>query len=141
MKQYYADQVSIVVGAIIIEDGLDDGPFLRIENVESTFGHKSGVDGELVRYKIGNKAAIVTIILMQTSSSNTALSALHNLDIASNNGAGIVPFAVMDRSGNAVYTSASCWIEKPPDAEFDREPGPREWMLVVDNIKRVDAGN
>jgi hypothetical protein len=140
MKVYDADQVSIIVGGILIDSGFADGEFLRIEQEGDDFTDLVGTDGQVVRSKSNDRRATATVLLSQTSEGNQALSALSNLDRSTPNGAGIVPFLVRDRQGASIYTSEECWIMKPPDVSFDREATVREWTIRLANLVRNDAG-
>jgi len=140
-RTYDADQVSVLVGAILIDAGFADGEFVRIEQEADDFTDSVGTDGEVTRSKTKDGRATVTILLGQSSQSNQALSALSNLDRAAPNGAGIVPLMIRDRGGQSLYTATECWISKPPDVSFDREPTTREWTLRVADLIRNDGGN
>lgn len=141
LKTYDADQVSLLVGGILIDSGFADGEFVRIEQEGDDFTDIVGSDGEVTRSKTLDRRATVTIILMQSSDSNQALSAQSNLDRETPNGAGVVPFLLRDRQGLSIYTAEHCWIMKPPDVGFDRVAGTREWTLRVAKLIRNDGGN
>jgi hypothetical protein len=140
MRVYDASEVSIAIGGINIEAGFADGEFLRIEQESDDFSDVVGTDGEVTRSKTKDKRATATILLMQSSQSNQALSALSNLDKTAPNGAGVVPFLVRDRNGDSLYESQHCWIMKGPDVSFDREATAREWTIRIANLERFDAG-
>lgn len=140
MKVYDADQVSVIIGAIPIESGFADGEFLRIEQETDDYSDVVGTDGEVTRSKTGDRRATATVLVMQTSNSNQALSALSNLDRITPNGAGVVPFLVKDNNGNGLYEAEHCWVQRGPDVSFDREATPREWTIRIANLVRNDAG-
>lgn len=140
LKVYDADQVNISVAGFPIDSGFADGEFLRIEQESDDFSDVAGTDGEVARSKSNDRRATITILLMQTSSANQALSALSNLDRLTPNGAGIAPFLVQDGNGATIYEAASCWVMKPPDVTFDREATTREWTLRVADLIRFDSG-
>jgi hypothetical protein len=137
---YDCRNVNIVVGGINIESGRNEGTFLRIENESDDYGDVRGASGEVTRYSLNDNRAKVTLTLMQASESNAALSALRTMDKLSKNGAGIVPFLVLDKNGTTMYEGEQCWIQKPPDAEYGVEPGTREWPIRVANLRRFEAG-
>lgn len=141
LKIYDATEMTVNFAGIPLESGLADGEFLRVENAEDGFLTVVGTDGEVTRSKSGNKMATVTVILMQSSSGNTALSTLHNVDLELGNGAGVGPLLIRDRQGTAVYAAAKAWIVKAPDASFDRTATPREWSIACAELKRLDGGN
>jgi hypothetical protein len=140
-KVYDADAVSIIFAGIPLDSGFDDGEFCRIEQESDDFGDKVGTDGEVTRFKTNDRRTTITIILMQSSSGNDALSVLNNLDRLAGNGAGVAPILIRDQQGNALFAAAECWISKPPDISYDREPTAREWTLRAANPERFDGGN
>lgn len=140
-KEYDADQVSMIFMGIPINSGYDDGVFLEIEQEEDDFKHKVGTDGETTRSKTNNANADVKLHLMQTSSGNALLSAINNVDKLGQNGAGVGPMLVRDRQGTSLYTAAHCYVRKPPDVKFAREPSDRVWTLHCTDLIRLDGGN
>lgn len=141
LKVYDANEVTLNVAGLPIESGFDDGEFIRIEQEAEDFIDKVGTDGEVTRSKTNDRRATVSILLMQSSDGNALLSGLNNLDRLAGNGAGVGPLLVRDRQGTSLYAAAECWVSKPPDVSFDREPTAREWTLRVASLERFDGGN
>lgn len=141
IKIYDADEVTVNVAGLPIDSGYDDGEFLRIEQESDDFTDKVGTDGEVTRSKTNDRRATASIVLMQTSSGNSLLSGLNNLDRNTPNGFGVGPFLVRDRQGLALYTGSASWISKPPDVSFDREATAREWTIRIADLTRFDGGN
>jgi len=139
-KVYDADQVKLTIGGFAIESGFADGEFLRIEQESEDFTDVAGTDGEVTRSKTNDRRATITVLLMQTSSGNQALSTLSNLDREAANGVGITPLLIADKNGDTLFTASSAWIQKPPDVSFDREATAREWEIRVGDLVRFDAG-
>ena len=140
-KVYDANEVLVSIAGIPVESGYDDGEFLRIEQEADDFLDKAGTDGEVTRSKSNDRRATISIILMQSSLGNSLLSGLNNIDRSAGNGAGVGPLLVQDNQGTSLYTAAECWISKPPDVSFDREPTAREWTLRCANLIRFDGSN
>ncbi len=140
-KVYDANEVTVSIAGLPIDSGFDDGEFVRIEQEADDFIDKVGTDGEVTRSKTNDRRATVAIILMQSSDGNALLSGLNNIDRLAGNGAGVGPFLVRDRQGTSLYAAAECWISKPPDVSFDREPTAREWTLRVASLERFDGSN
>jgi hypothetical protein len=140
-RVYDASQVSMLFMGAIIDSGFADGPFLKIEQSHQDFEAVIGTDGEVTRYPTLTRHAKITIMLMQSSTGNSKLSAINNLDIVSHNGAGIGPMFVRDLLGTSIYTAAHCWIAQAPDIQFDRAAGPREWKLECSDLIRFDGAN
>lgn len=139
LKVYEPDQIVITLGTIILS-GYADGTFISIDNNEDAFTLQMGTDGEGTRSKSNNQSATITFSLMQSSSVNALLSALHNTDINTAGGDGIVPLLVKDLQGNDLYTAEKAWIRKAPAVEYAREATVREWTVETEKLVRVDGG-
>ncbi len=141
-KVYNSDEVTIVMGFVLINEGFADGEFLRIEQNTEDAQSVVGTNGEVAVSRSNDRRALITILLLQTASANTGLSVLSNLFKLSPNSAGsIVPFLTKDQNGTALYTAANAWVMKPPDVSFDRTAQTREWQIECANLLRVDGGN
>lgn len=140
MKAYDSSEVTVTVGPIEVNSGREKGTFVRIENESDDYGDEVGADEEVVRWKTNDQRATITLILMASSSSNQAFSALRTADFLAPNGAGIVPLYIKDNNGASIYAAKDCWIQKPPTVEYGQEPGTREWVFRVAKLKRNDAG-
>lgn len=139
-KIYDADQVSVNIAGIPVTGGYADGEFIRIEFETDAFTDVVGTDGEVTRSKTNDRRATATLSLMQTADANNLLAALHQADRNAPNGAGVGAFLVRDRQGTAIYTGSECWISKPPDATFDREATPREWVVRIAHLEDFTGG-
>ncbi len=140
-KIYDSNQVALVFMGIPINSGYADGEFLTIEQESQDFNVVVGTDGEVTRSKSNNRHAVIKLKLMQSSDGNAALSALNNIDMLANGGAGVGPMLIKDNQGNSLYAASKCWIAKPPDVSFDRTAGSREWTLECSFLQRFDGGN
>ncbi len=141
VKIYDANQVTVTFAALLIDSGYADGDFVKIEQDSDDFTDVVGTDGEVTRSKTNDRRITVTLSLMQTSSGNSALTAINQLDRSKPNGAGIAPLMIRDKSGTALYVASKAWISKPPDVSFGKEAGPREWKLRAVLDERVDGGS
>lgn len=139
--EYDADQIAIDLGGIQVDSGFADGTFLKIEKDAEAFTYYVGTDGSVVRSKTKNKVAKITFRLNQSSPINDQLSALHIVDLAAPNGAGIVPFLVKDLNGTTLESGAHAWIQAFPDEEWDRGAKEREWTIICSDLKRFVGGN
>lgn len=140
LKSYYPDQVMVIAGPILVE-GYADGTFVTVEQNEDQFSLQVGTDGEACRSRSNNKSGRVTITLGQWSASNDLLTTLAASDRLSANGDGIVPLAVMDKSGRTLCAAEKAWIVKSPSVEFGREATSREWVFESDSIVMGVGGN
>jgi hypothetical protein len=141
MKVYDSSEVSVILGAINVDSGRAKGPFVRVEAESDDYGDDVGADGETVRWAIHDDRATVTLILMASSASNQALSALRLADKIAPNGAGIVPFLLKDNNSSTMLIEAEAgWIARVPNTERGQEPGQVEWKIRLANAKHNIAG-
>lgn len=140
-KVYSANEITCIVGGIPLDSGRGDDEFIAIAKVEDTYTAKAGVDGEVTFSESKNNLHTVTITLMQTSSGNALLSALHTGDIKTAGGAGIVPIAIRDEQGRDLFIAAESRITKFPDQSYSKEAGTVQWALLVPNPERFVGGH
>jgi hypothetical protein len=141
-KQYDASQVDIVISGILINSGFASGEFLTIKQSSQDYKKYVGSDGEVARSRTNDRSGELEIKLAQTSSGNSFLTALSNLDILSKNGAGVGAMLIRDKvSGTCIYTAGKVWIAKPPDVTYDADVTTRTWLLEFADLTRVDAGS
>ncbi len=141
-KVYNPDEITIVMGPVLITDGFADGEFLRIESAAPLAQSVVGASGEVAVSRSNDRRATVTIILLQTAAANLGLSVLANLFKLSPNSAGaIVPFLAKDQNGISLYTAQNAWVMQEPAAGFDRTAQSREWQIEAANMVRIDGGN
>lgn len=138
LKIYDSNAVTIQAMGILIDSGLADGTFVKVSPTSGAYTSVAGADGQVTRSKTNDKRATVEITLMQTSDANTALSTLYNIDQLSDNGAGVGPLLIKDRSGVALHTASKCWIMKSPDREYGKEATTRVWTLECADLISVD---
>lgn len=99
-----------------------------------------GVDGQFTRTLQPGQWARWTIKLMSSSKANDFLSALHNADLLTPGGAGVVPCACNDRNGTGIMSAPECYVEKFPDVNHGNKAEPREWSIIVVNYKMFVGG-
>jgi len=136
---YSASNVTFVFGGIIA-DGLADGESINVSFTEDAFTLTTGIDGKSVRNKILNRSATITLTLLASSATNTALSTVYNLDQLASNGAGVAPFVLRDGNGTTVLSAPYCWIARPPDVSVDEEVASREWTLHATPLEYIVNG-
>lgn len=140
-KVYDSNEVTVVFGPVVIDNGLGENEFVSIEPAPDKFTMVVGADGSVTRSKSNNHTAVVKITLMQSSDINFRLSTIHNLDLVAPNGAGVLPLLVRDRQGTTLHSGAEAWIVQAPTNTFDKVATPREWVLHVAKLSGVTGGN
>ena len=141
MKNYDANQVTLIIAGLIIDSGFNDGDFVTVDQDSDDFTDVVGADGEVSRARTNDNRATVKVTLMATSDGNSILSTLNNLDKSATNGAGVGPFFLRDKQGTALYSSDACWVSKPPGVAYGKEVGTREWTVRIANLSRYDGGS
>lgn len=134
MKPVDLKQQILTLGGIKAQ-GFADGDACTIEFDGPAWNYTPGSDGEAVRSRNYNRSAIVTIRTIQSSAVNDLLSALHNLDLNAPNGAGVVPFQLVDIFGTTLLVGAQAWIESPPNVTVASTGQPREWKIRVHQLE------
>lgn len=140
-KVYDSNEVSVILGGISIDSGRADGDFVKITPTSSTYTSKAGVDGEVTRSKTNDDRAKLEILVLQTSSSNGLLWALHAADKLSKGGVGVVPVLVKDNNGTTVLGAEHAWIEKYPDISYGGETGVLSWPIEIANLRTILGGS
>ncbi len=139
MKHWNPDLVDHIVGGFTITGFAEDAMSTFAPQNEA-FVLVKGVDGQFTRSFQPGQWARWTIKLMSSSKANDFLSALHNADILTPGGAGVVPGACNDRNGTGIMSAAECYVEKFPDVNMGSKAESREWSLIVVNYKLFVGG-
>lgn len=133
------NNTQIIVGGVPI-GGFGTGDFMTIDQAEDTFTDTTGADGETIRSKgAPDPMVTITLVLMESSASNTYLSGLHELDRKTPNGAGVVPFLYKDGGGTSLFAAEKCWVSKPPQIVKGKEGKERSWTLRAQTSVRLDG--
>ena len=138
VKTYSPKDVSVIVAGTVIT-GYAEDTFLSIERASDAFEKVVGADGEVARSASADRSGMITITLLQTSSSNDILSALQTADEISL--AGKFPVMVKDTFGTSLYLAGTAWIQKVSDAEYGNTIGEREWVIDCADLTAFVGGN
>lgn len=138
IKTYNPNDTVFTFGGNIMT-GYADGVFLSIVRPEDMYNTTVGANGEVVRVQSNNTMSEVTLTLLQSSLSNTILSAIHELDIVS--GFGVLPIAIKDLSGLTTFFAGDGFIKKYADQEFGKEISNREWVFTTAESNILIGGN
>lgn len=126
---YNPAEVDFIFGPVKV-DGYAEGEFITFSQEEETFLKVVGSGGEVCWSFNENDSTIITVKLIQSSSSNALLSALHTLDKATK-GRSPQTIYCRDRSGTTLWASPTARIIKPADMSFDKQAKPREWTICA----------
>ena len=139
VKTYNLGAVDVIFAGIPFE-GFADGTVITVARNNPMSSDLVGGDGEGARAMSNDRSGSVTVVLMQTSATNLALSAIAKADEDSG-GQGVFPLMVKDGSGLSVAQAETAWLEKIADAEYGRELTNRTWVIKTDNLDSVIGGN
>lgn len=139
MKHWNPDLVDHVIGGFPLS-GFSEDALSTFSPQSEAFTLVKGVDGQFTRSFQPGQWARWTIKLMSSSKSNDFLSALHNADLATPGGAGVVPCACNDRNGTGIMSAPECYVEKFPDVNHGNKAEAREWSIIVVNYKMFVGG-
>jgi hypothetical protein len=115
---YESKIVSVVFGALILEDGRAD-PFFTISAQGPAYIMEGpGADGHIARCGTNNNAYVITLGFKGTSSEIAKLTAIHLADRAAFNGAGIAPLFCKDANGSTLIATDQAWITQLPEVSF-----------------------
>lgn len=133
-KTYTIDPTDkiIVFGGIPIT-GFAGGKHLTIKLDEEDFKTSSGNHGDTARIRNRKNTGEATLTLLQTSVTNTLLSAHRAVDLST--GKGVVPFAMKDINGSLLVTASASWIKKAPDINESDTVENREWVITLTGVR------
>lgn len=134
---YRPSELTLVFNSIPIS-GFAPDTIVTIEKEVDAFTKTVGSTGATARAQNSNESGSITFILLSTSLTNLALTALHNLDKGGGNGVGAVAFK--DLGGGDTAEAELAWLRKQPTMEYSAEVGTREWVIDAENLIMVAGG-
>ncbi len=137
LSTYDPKDITVSVNGSILSGFSDD--VVTVERAEDQVADTVGADGEVMRTLTNDRRGIVTVSLQQTSSSNLVLSALANTD--EQTGGSVFPILIQDNRGNDIHWAAEAWIQKQPQAVYNKSNSPRVWVLRCADLRMVVAGH
>lgn len=114
-----------------------DGTFITVEADEDSFTKLTGASGEVVRVLNNNRGAKVTLVLMQHSIDNDALSAIHAADRLTGEGIGM--YSQTELNGTTVV-QGEAWVSKWPNVERAKESSNVTWTFDMANADTFIGG-
>ena len=123
---YDPKQVIVVLGSHSVSGYADDS-FVAIEAKGDGITAKNGCDGEVARAINPDRTFSVKLSVLQGSTTNSWLQAMHNKDLAS--GDGTFPVMVKDLRGGMLFSADVGWVLKAPARTFGKDTNNREWTI------------
>lgn len=136
VTNYDINACELILGGIAIKDGFVS---FEISPEGPAFADELGADGHVCRYPTHEKRHNGNLILKGSSEENAKLSALHNLDVESTNGAGVVPLFFIDGNGTTVISTDTAWITQLAPKTHASAPQDVTWTIRCVLNSRVSA--
>lgn len=137
---YDSSQVFITVGGLPLT-GFSEGDSVTTERSTELYTYKVGINGSVGRSRSVDKTGTIVVKTLGTSFANDELSALFNIDSATEDGKAVLPITINDFSGRSVIFGSQCWLEKVGAVNFGSEVGEREWTFRVAVLTMFVGGN
>lgn len=134
-KTFDPNQLTVTLTAIGISHiatGFARDTFVSIAWDEDLFNDDTDANGDLIRYKLNNYNAKLTLSLNQASPTNSILSTLMNLDRNVGTG-GKFALMVKDNNGDTLISSSSSYILTLPTVAFGTTASNRDWIIRMEN--------
>lgn len=138
VKTYDPKMVSVSWGALTFS-GYADGTFINATRSGEAFTKRKGAGGDVERTNKNAFDYTIELTLLQTSSTNTALSAALAADQLGN--VGVLPFIIKDLLGQTLLTAPQAWIAQDPAIEEGDETTNRTWTFHTGPAASVVGGN
>ncbi len=137
LNTYDPKEIIVSVNGLIVTGFAED--VVTVGRAEDGVRDEVGADGEVVRILTNDRRGLMVITLLPTSASNLDLSVLQNADEVT--GGSVFPFLVQDNRGNDLHVAAEAWIQKAPDAVYNKTAAPRVWTLRAADLRMVHGGH
>lgn len=120
--------------------GYADGTFINITRSSGeAFTKRKGAAGDVERVNKNAYDYTIELTVLQTSSINTALSAMLAADQLGN--VGVLPFTLEDLLGQTKFFAAQAWIAQDPAIEDGDDTTNRTWTFYTGPAAGVVGGN
>lgn len=139
LATYDPSKVNLYLAGIYQTTGFSPNSVIKISRNSNYFETFTGGVGSVERMKNTDTTYTIEISLSQTSPSNTVLNALATLDYTT--GSLIFPIFAKDSSGESIFLSGSCWVERPAEAVFKKDIEERTWVIKCHEMIFGLAGN
>lgn len=139
LSLYSPKDVIVLLGGFHPVEGYAEDTFIRIRKDIKPFEATRALDGEQARVYRKDEGYTVEITLAQSSVTNQILSAIYNVDQATDMGK--FPLLVKDLKGTTSFFAGTAWIEGIPDTTFSGKMETRTWVLGTSEAGLNIGGN
>jgi hypothetical protein len=126
LKNYSIRTCHLNLGGIPIAEGLVS---FTIEPEGDRFDDEVSADGDVCRFDTGEVRHKGTLVLKGYSRENEKLSAIHQADVESENGAGIFVLSFRDEQGSTVMLTDEAYIKGMPGAGYSQKREDTSWTI------------
>lgn len=132
MKNYSFQTTTTLVNGVEITGFAEGDDVIQMGRLEDSAQHKVGVDGEMSVAINASRAGRVLLRLMQTSESNTYLTALSNVQ---ENGVFVpIYFQFKDLIDNELISGTSGYLKRPADMTRGAAVTGQEWEIILERL-------
>jgi hypothetical protein len=139
LATYSPGEVTLYIAGLHQVTGFSPNSIIQIVKDENYFKTFKGATGQSERMTMPDKTHTMEVSLSQTSPSNSVLNALATLDHIT--GLAQFPVFAKDSSGESLFISASCWVEKAAEASYGKDIASRVWTIRCTEMVFGLAGN
>lgn len=136
---YSPKDVVVLLGGFYQVTGYAEDTFINILRDVKPFDAERAMDGEQARIYRKDTGYTVELTLAQSSPTNNILSAMYNVDIATQMGK--FPLMIKDLKGSTTFFAGTAWIESPPDVSFSNGMETRTWTFGTAQAALNIGGN
>lgn len=136
---YSPKDVIVLIGGFYKLEGYAADTFISIRKDAKPFETMRSMDGEQARIYNKDEGYTVNLTLAQSSVSNNVLSAIYNIDAATQMGK--FPLLIKDTKGSTTFFAGTAWIETTPDVTFASELSVRTWTIGTSEAGMNIGGN
>ena len=136
---YDPEALDIFVALLYEIKGFSSESLVSIKKEEDSFKASTGSSGVTERLSIPSNNYVLEMSLAQTSTSNSILTTILNLDKTTNRA--IFPIYIKDKVSGSTFFSDSCFIMKPPEVEYSDNIETRKWSIYCANMSFALSGN
>lgn len=121
--------VSVTFAGISLEDGRAEDEWISLEYQNDQYVDEVGSDGIVIRSASHDDRVDIEITLKGSSLEHAKLSAIHNADRLSRNGAGVSTLVIRDSAGTSLFATSQAWVVKAPAFALGVSRADMTWTL------------
>lgn len=139
VRTYAPEEVSLNIALLFPAEAFSEESIINISKEEDYFRTNVGAAGGVERFHVSNPVYSIEIVLSQTSPTNAILTALATVDDLSR--LATFPVFAKDSSGSSLFLATTCWVDKPPEADYSNRLKDRRWVLKSSDLVFNLGGN